>query len=309
MKTHGLRHNIVTGSFTLPVMALLTLAVWVAPDVTDRQLWTGVATAGLTAYLVMELNNRHSLMRIRSRLMSTTYLLLMAATPAFHRWQAVPMLCALSLILAYHALFICYQRTDAQGAVFHAFLVTGAAALLFPPLLALAPVYYFCLLFPLRALTQRAFAAGLIGLALPFGIYAAYAVWQNQTDTAFAFLPEGLRFSRPDYSMLTMGQMVNAGVLVFFTLPAFFHFFHTAYNDKIRTRMLFHCIAATEVVLTAGLALLPQHFDVIFALFIANSSPLLAHYYGLARGRFFHVWFHFTLLSLVALGVYNYVWG
>ena len=87
MEEHTWRKKIVTGSFTLPVMALLTLAVWPLHDVADRMQWAGLVMTGLTAYLIMEMNTRNALLRIRSRMMSVTYLLLMSVCPMLHAWD------------------------------------------------------------------------------------------------------------------------------------------------------------------------------------------------------------------------------
>ena len=38
-------------------------------------------------------------------------------------------------------------------------------------------------------------------------------------------------------------------------------------------------------------------------LLIVNSSPLIAHYLTLAKGRFFHIWFIFCLLLYAAFAV------
>ena len=65
-----MRKSIVTGEFTLPVMALLTLPLWALPDWANWSLWAGLVLTGFTAYLIMELNNRNTLLRIRSRMMS-----------------------------------------------------------------------------------------------------------------------------------------------------------------------------------------------------------------------------------------------
>lgn len=286
-------------------MALLTLAVWPLHDVADRMQWAGLVMTGLTAYLIMELNTRNALLRIRSRMMSVTYLLLMSVCPMLHAWHP-GMVAACCFVLSYHTLFASYQRRRPEGYIFHTFLFVGAGSMLFPPMAILALGYCFCMLFPLRGMNRRTFMAGLLGLLLPYWGYAAYAIWHNRLDTAFLYLQQWYTPVCPDYSLLTTPQTVTACVLLFFSIPAFVHFFHTAYNDKIHTRMLFYCIATQQVLLSAGFVLLPQYFDAMAHLFVLNTALLMAHYYALAKGRGFYLWFNFTLLALVALGVYNY---
>lgn len=304
MYSHTFRNTIVTGSFTLPIMMALTLAVWVLPDAGDWILWAGMLATGLTAYLIMELNNRNALLRVRSRLMSTTYLMLMLACPALHAWHPnmVPVLC---YVMSYFLLFSSYQCTRPEGRVFHAFLFAGIGSLQFPPMLVLVAGYWLSMIFQLRNFNWNSFMASVMGLAVPYWFVAAMAIWQNHLDTAFLYLEEWFTPQLPDYSQLQLPQLVTGGLFIVLAIIALVHFFHTAYNDKIRTRMLFYVLATQEFILLAGMVLLPSHFDEQLRLFIVNSSAFIAHYYALARGRFFDLWFYFTLLLIVALAVFN----
>lgn len=306
MEHHSLRHHIVTGGLTLPLTVTLTLVLWVLPDTSDSLLWGGAAVTLFTAYMVMELNNRFSLLRIRSRMMSTLFLWLMLACPMLHSWSAdaVPMVC---LAACYFMLFCSYQQIHPEGYVFYAFLLTGVGSLFFPPMLLLALGHYTSMTFLLRCMNWRSLAAGLLGLALPYGIVAGYAIWQNQLDTAFGYLSGWFVFSAHNYAQLTLCQLAMAVFVTIYAFLGLIHLFRTAYNDKIRTRMLFYVIVTQEVLLFAMLCLLPTHFEALLRLFILNSTPLIAHYLALARGRFFKTWFYVTLVALAALAVLNYL--
>lgn len=287
-------------------MAVMVLLIWMLPAITDGMLWGGLAITGLTAYLIMELNNRNALLRIRSRMMSVTYLGLMLVCPALHTWslEAIPTVC---FILAYFMLFSSYQQVRAEGYIFHAFLLLGIGSMVYPPLLVLALSYYISMLFQLRAFSWRTFMAGVLGLAVPYWAFAAYAIWNNQLDTTFLYLNDWFTPHVPDFTQLNLNQWVTLGFFFALALFAFIHFMHTAYNDKIRTRMLLYTVITTQVFITIGMVLLPEHYDEQMRLFIANSSLIIAHYYALGKGRFFNPWFYLTLILLIALGVFNYV--
>lgn len=306
MSTHTLHHHIVTGSLTLPLSVVLTLVAWLLPGTGDSLLWGGAAVTLLTAYMVMELNNRFSLIRIRSRLMSSLFLWLMLACPMLHLWSAdaVSVVC---LAGCYFMLFSSYQQIRPEGHVFYAFLLTGIGSLFFPPMLVLAAGHYTSMIFLLRCMNGRSFAAGLLGLALPYGAVAGYAIWQNRLDTAFDHLQGWLSLSVQDYAQITLWQLVMAAFVAVYALLGVIHLLRTAYNDKIRTRMLLYVITAQELLLLVLLCLLPAHFEAMMRLFILNSTPLIAHYFALARGRFFKTWFYVSLLALTALAVFNYL--
>ena len=111
----------------------------------------------------------------------------------------------------------------------------------------------------------------------------------------------------PAYFSLTLPQLVTVGTIAFYLLLAFIYLCRNAYNDKIRTRMLIYVIVTQQVLLLAGMLLLPQAVHTQFRLFLLNSSLLIAHHMSLARGRLFDLWFYLSLLLLVALGVFNYL--
>lgn len=299
------RNNIVTSSFTLPITALVTLLVWMLPAITDGMQWLGFALTCVSAYLIMELNNRNALLRVRSRLMSVTFLVLMLTNPMLHAWH-VGQLTVVCLLLSYFMLFASYQKVRPEGYVFHAFLFISTGSMFYSPLLALVPVVYFCMLFQLRNFTWRSIMAGLLGLVVPYWLYAAWHIWQNQLDTAFNYLEDWMQPQWLHVDTWSVHQWVSVGVMMFFALLAFIHLFRTTYDDKIRTRMLSYVMASFEVVLAAGVFIFPQHYEVQMRLFIANSSLIIAHYYALGRGRFFDLWFYISFWMIVALGIYNF---
>lgn len=306
LNLHSFRHNVVTGTLTLPIMALLMLILWIIPSPQDIILWGGLAATFVTAYLIMELNNRNALLRIRSRMMSVTFLFLTLVCPSLHAWTTdyLPSMC---LMLGYFMLFSSYQLARAEGYIFHAFLCLGVGSIVFPPMIIIGVAYYICMLFQLRNFTWRSFMAGILGLLVPYWLYAAYAIWNNRLDTAFLYLIPYTSFQIPNYQQLSLPQIVTFSIMAFFTLLSYIHFFHTAYNDKIRTRMLFYVIATIQIFLTIGIVFLPNSFDIQIRLFLTNSSLLIAHYYALGKGRFFNIWFNLSLILLITLGIFNYL--
>jgi len=290
----------------LPVAATVTFLTWLLPYGDGASKWIGLLVTCLATYALVELNNRFALLRIRSRMVSTSFLILMAVCPALHsEWLSLAT--ALLLALCYFMLFASYQNIRSQGYIFHAFLFAGVASMLYPPTLVLTVLFYFSMIFQLRNFNGRTMMAGLLGLSVPYWFYTAYAIWESRLDTAFLYLEQWFTFQLPDYTQLSSSRWVTAGALAVLSLFAFVHFFHTAYNDKIRTRMFFYVISTQEIALAAGLALLPQYYNEQLALLALNSSPLLAHYYALAKGRFADIWFCLSVLMLVCVGVFNYL--
>lgn len=305
MQESRLIKHITTGTFTLPATALAVCALWLIGGFADGRSWAGLAATGLTAYLLMELNNRNALLRVRSRMVSVTYLALTAACPALHGWDTA-MVPALCLVAAYFPLFGAYQQKQTAAYVFHAFALISAGSLCYPPLLLFLPVFCFCLAAQLRALSWRSFWAGVAGAALPYWFVLALAVWRGNFPAVFEPMAEAFHFEAPRYAGLELWQAAAGAFVGVLSLTGIVHLLRKAYNDKIRTRMLLYAITVTEIFLLAATALQPQHFEVLFRLLTVNSAPLIAHYLTLARSRRMTLWFVGWLVMLAALFIFNY---
>lgn len=305
LHTSSFRKLVVSGSMSLPVMAVVTLFLWLLPGLHRWDLWAGLGVAGLTTYLLMELNNRNSLLRVRSRMISVTYLFLLSFTPFLHSGSLASFL-PLLLVLSYFMLFASYQRNRPEGYIYHAFLLLGIGSLVFPYFGVLAFGFWFSMIFQLRSFTWRSLMASFLGLLTPYWLYAAYLIFNHRLRETLAVPVEMFRPEWIDLSQLPLSAVCFFGVLLVLTIIAFAHFFYTAYNDKIRTRMLFYTIAIQEVLLAAGLLFFFRYMAELSGIFLLNSSFLLAHYYALAKGRAFNAWFNLSLFLLLALGLWNY---
>ena len=302
---HTLRHSITTGAFTLPLTVVAAALAWAAPQWDRAELWMGFMAALVLTYMLMELNNRQQLLRIRSRMVSSTFLLTLTACLWLHGISTI-FLPAIALVAMYFLLFSAYQEPMASGRVFYAFMVLAIALLWLPQLVFLVPLLLFSLIVQLRSFSWRTFFAALLGVLVPLAYFAAWALWQRAFPDMLMPL-FSLQPTLPTLQTFTLWQMVNAGWLLFLTLLALIHYYRTNFNDKIRVRMFFYIIIEVEVMLWAGLVFYPQSFDAFFLLLLVNTAPLTAHYFTRARGRWLMTaWFVFNILLLVFLGLYNY---
>ena len=304
MRNNSFRTRFTTGAFTLPLVAGLVTVLWVLPGISDLNLWLGWAAVGLTTFMLAELNNRNALIRVRSRMVGATFLGLYLACPALHSWSTamIPMLC---LPLSYFQLFATYQKPHPEGNVFLGYLFLGIASWFYPPLLLCAAVLYFCLLIPLRALTWRTGFAGIFGLLLPYWFHLGWAIWSEQLDTAFLPFVEAFRFEATDFSVMPTSVFSWCCLTICLVLCSILHFSHTAYNDKIRTRMFYYVIISVEIFVVSALLLQPQAYQMLSNLLIVNGALLIAHYFTLGKGRVLDYWFIVVLSLWIILTIFN----
>ena len=304
MKSKGVRQKIAESNLTLLGAILIAILAWMAKGSVTSAEWIGLLATGITAYVLMEFNNSNALIRIRSRMISSVYLVLMAALTSLHSYSvnALPPLCVLS---AYFLLFKTYQNSHPESLVFHAFLFIGLGSLIFPQILLFTPFYLLAMIVQLRSLNLRSFAAAIMGTVLPFALIEAYMFYCAQPLYTPAFIRTLTCFPPPDYSVLSEHQMVSVGVVAFLAISAMLHFRYTKFNDKIRTRMFLYMLTVQELLIIAFLVAQPQHFDPLFRLLVMNSSPLIAHHLALTQRRWGTCYFYFALLLILTLAIYN----
>ena len=299
------RERISRSSFLLPVAILVSAAVWGVEGIGDTSVWVGYGLCLLMTYMLMELNNRNALLRVRSRMVSTVFLLITTAMPFLHvaDWYWLPSLC---LIGSFFLLFGSYQKARPEGEVFHAFLLVAVGSLLLPPMLGLLPLFYVSMLFSLRSLTWRSFFAGLFGLALPYIIYIGWRVYDGSTNEAVALFLSASPIL-PRLSDWPLPKMVNAGFLLFQILLGLIHYYRTNFNDKIRVRMTYYTMELPLLAIVGAFPFFPQFTDAFFLLSLTTAAPFIGHYWALARGRgWMTAWFFLNTLLLISLGVANY---
>lgn len=300
------RNRTAKSMLTLPLVAVVVGVVWLLPDPRSVWLWGGFAIVCALTYTLRELNNRSQLLRIRSRLVSATFLALFAALPDLHS-AGMHLLPAVGLLLALCCLFGSYQQYRPEHYTFHAFFFLSIGSLDFPPLLVLSVFFYLAMGIVLHTFTWRSLLAGLFGLIVPYCFYVGYLGWEDRLDDFVQQLTPYLQYRWPDFRRLPLPHVISFGFITVLALLSTLHFVRTSLNDKIRTRVFLYVLIILELVLAGSCVLLPHHYCIIMPLYLVVASPLIAHYFALARGGLLmNVWFICWLLGLIALSIYNY---
>lgn len=307
MRKRKFRNKVSEGWLTLPVVVVVVSLSWVLPDAQNLLLWGGLALAGLMTYILVEWNNSFQLLRVRSQMMGATFLALTAAFPQSHLlvWDLLPVVC---LLLSYVVLFRAYGLYEPQGVIFHAFLFLGIGSLVEPLLLLLVPFFFFSIQVQLRALSPRSFCAGIIGVCLPYWFYLPYLLWKEGFSVVVmrewlqTFVP-----SIPDYLAIPPSHWVGLGTLLFLALVSILHFVRTSYNDKIRTRQYLYLLLVQEIPIALLAVAFPDRVDVFLPLLLLNTTPFVAHYFTLAKGRGMNLWFCCWILIILWLGLSHHL--
>lgn len=305
MRQRKFRNKVAESSLTLPFMVVVTLvSCFLQHGFRSPSLWLTLLFVGAITYGMVEWNNQCQLLRIRSRMVSSSFLAFVAAFPMLQvsSWVWLPALC---LLLSYFAAFKGYGRLKPQGWVFHSFLSVGVGSLFFPPMLLLVPFMFFAFSHQLRILSGKSAVASVLGLLFPFWTLGLFCYVSGWNMVYLRRIWEySLDFRLPDYGAVQPWQWVFFAMLALLGAIGIQHFVRTSYNDKIRTRQYYYTLLALHFPILFLVVWFPDAASFTLPLLLLNTVPFVAHFYVFARGRSMNFWFVFSLSVLLAVAVF-----
>lgn len=305
MRNNRFQNKVATSGFTLPVAALVATLLWAAiGPMSQTKVYCWLCCA-LCSYLLVEFNNANALLRIRSRLTTSTFLLGIGSFPFLH--ESLEALSVTFFMLGcYFFLFRSYQESNSSSNIYHAFVSLGIACLIHPLLLCFIPFVYWSMAVYLRSFSFKNFCASLLGILTPFWFYSAYLIYLQDYNRIIGFLQNILLFKFPSWSdYLSMDICRLSAFLLIFILGLIssIHALKTSYNDKIRTRMQFYTLILFETVILLFLLAQPQQFDLFMALLTLTSAPVIAHFFALTSYRITNLLFILSIFIYLLIAL------
>lgn len=291
--------------WALPLAAVYGALVWLGAGLLVQQLWAPFVMMFLATYVMAELNNRNALLRIRSRMVSFSFIFLsMMNVVALADWRValVQMCFALSLFV----IFMTCQNDHAVGAMYTSFMCLGVASIAWVHILYLAPVLILLTLRPLFAFSFKTFSAAILGLLTPYWVVLAYLVYIGDLQSLVDHFIKLADFSPLlHYEYVTIGTLVVFSILVILMLTGIVHFLRKAYNDKIRVRVLFRVLMILALVLTALISVVPYYANYLIALLEVVVAPLIAHFIVFTRTKVTNWAFIIGFVMIIAVMLFE----
>lgn len=302
-----LQNRIAESRFTLPVTTVIALAVWLAGGMIEKQLYVRLALLGVSTYLMVELNNRNTLIRTYSRMVSCSFLLL-TTMAAFTFKSAGTFGVQLCMVMVYTILFSCYQDKRSHGKVFYASFFLGIASIFFIQILFFLPFLWLLTATNLMAFSSRTLPASLIGVTAPYWFWAGYDVFTGYTGTFISHITSIAGFAPLcRFDGIDTHLLVTLTFITVLSVVGTIHFLRNSYKDKIRTRMLYEMIITINALTFVFIILQPQHIEQLLGIMMITAGILVAHFITLTRTWITNMAFYIILLSVAAITIYN-IW-
>lgn len=271
----------------------------------SHNLWGQFACFVVSTYLMVELNNSNALIRIYSRMMSCSYILLVCMSPfLFHSTST--MLLSICTIATFIALFITYQDKQSMGWTFYGFTSLGIASVIDVRMLYFAPVLWVAMVFYLRSMTLRTFLTSIFGLLCPYWFLSLYLIYTDDFTPAIEHFSQLARFGRvADITGLPLNMLLSTGLTFILGVTGIVHYVRNRINDKTRTRMLFNTFILVDIASMVFIILQPQLYMPLLTMMIITTSPLIAHFIALTDTRITNWSFMAIVLAVLSLTLIN----
>lgn len=301
------QNRVAESRFALPVVAVYGGIICIAYGLLAQQLWPQFALLAASAFLMVELNNANALIRIYSRMVSCSFLVLaLLSCQTFVDLKCgVVQLCFIAFYLFF---FHTYQDKRAVGRIFYAFMMLGIASTVFIQVLYFLPIAWILMYTNMLSGGMRTLLASVMGIVVPYLFWGAYSVYTGDVSAVYYHLVGFTAFGKMfDFSILAVHEVVAAVFVCLLSFTGMIHFRRNNYRDRIRTRMLFEIFTTFALGTIVFLCLQPEHFDYLFSMLVVSTAPMIGHYIALTKTWITNVSFYVIVLAALLITVSN-VW-
>lgn len=297
------------------IAAFLAILAWLAVGMENLSIWFPFSLLCISSYIVVEMNNKNTLLRKRSRMMSATFLFLETMNMQFIADPKVSSVILCMTMFMFISSSLC-QVFDAVGSVFYAFFFVGVAGIIFPNSLFFVPIVFFLTIRPLYVMSARTVSAAILGLIFPYWLGAIYVVLTEDMSAIISRIDSlfPMRIFL-DYTCVTLGMVASFALILISFLIAMVDFLTNAFKDKIRVRLIYYFFIVLSLAFVAAIAVMPTFVNYLLPLFTLAASPVIAHYFTLNTSKvtnyIFMVWIvlvlMLTLFPICLTSLYNTV--
>ena len=300
-----LQNRISRSRILLPSMGVYAIAVWLLCGLVSDHLWLQFASFVISSYLMVELNNSNALIRIYSRMVSCSFIMMVCISTFLFK-SASAMLLSIFVVMSFVTAFLTYQDKSSMGRTFYSFLSLGLATLIEIRLLYFAPVMWIAMFFYLRSLTVRIFISSLFGLACPYWVISLYLIFTNDFTLAVSHFSQLFEFGHiADFSQVPVSALVSICFVTILSVTGIIHYIRNRINDKTRTRMLYNTFILFNIATIVFLIIQPQLYMPLLTILIVVSSPLIAHFIALTHTWITNMSFKAIAITALALTIIN----
>lgn len=306
MPIRRLQNKIAESRWALPLTAVYGIVVCLMLGAVGQKMWVQAAILALSTLLMVELNNANALIRIYSRMVSCSFLVL-TLMASFLFPSVGGGVVGLCFVVFYVFFLHAYQDRLAVIPVFTAFLALGIASFFFVKILYFVPLLWLLMAVRLQAFSARTFFASLLGLLTPYWLLSVYFFIKSDFDAPLRHFQRLTQFDFPslNHILLADNQIVTAIFLIFLAITGIVHFVRQRSRDKLRTQMIYELFLVVTLFTIVFLVLQPQYYDFLLRILIIHAAIFIGHFIALTRTKVTNIAVIVIIVATLALTAYN----
>lgn len=279
------QNRIAESRWALPICAVYTLLICLISGLFSEGIWAQLALTAIATLLMVELNNRNSLIRIYSRMVSCSFLVMTMMTP--HKIESIDgCIVSMCFVAFYLALCNAYQDKKATGYVLWAFAAIGVASIVWIQILLVIPVLWVLTATNILAMSLRTFVTSILGVIMPYWFLSAYYIYIGDIMPIVDHIATIANFEPLFiYKNCSINDFLPLCFIILLAITGSIHFLRTSYKDKIRTRMIYEMFITMSVATIVLILLQPQHANIATHLLIISTAPLIGHFLALTSTK------------------------
>ena len=305
MARKRIQNKISESRFALPAAALYSVFTWLACGLLTHGWWLSFLLMIVTSYFMVEVNNRNALIRIYSRMVSCSFLVFSVMENFLfgNNTAAATGLCCAGFLLMF---FKTYQRKDSSTSIFYAFTFLGILSFFCVQILYLLPIIWILLTTKIIAWSWRNFWSSILGIIMPYWFLEGYYIYIGKYRWVIEHLTELISANQLfNWTIIDIPRRISFIWLVLLSIIGIVHFLTTSYKDNIKVRMFYESFITIDIAIFLLLLIFPSHYDELIAVFTVSTSPIIAHYIALTRGKANNIVFIFIMIITLLITLFN----
>lgn len=300
-----LQNRVALSRWALPVTIVYGLAICLIVGMMEREQLSTFVLLVVSSLMMAELNNSYSLIRIYSRMVSCSFLVMTSMCLRLFP-SAEVVVVQLTFIAFLLLIWRAYQNPGAVGWVFYAFLALGVSSIVFPKALLFVPVLWVVMGTNVLCLSARTLMASILGLLTPYWFFAAWLFYTNDLGMLAGHFASVVAFQPLfQFNGIDIHHLVTFGFILLLAVIGATHFIIYSYQDRIRIRLIYETFIVLDACCVIFALLQPQHFNELLGMAIVNTSPLIGHFLALTHSRLSNITMFVLAGVTLALTIFN----
>lgn len=300
-----LQNRVALSRWALPVTIVYGLAICLIVGMMEREQLSTFVLLVVSSLMMAELNNSYSLIRIYSRMVSCSFLVMTSMCLRLFPSTEVVVV-QLTFIAFLLLIWRAYQNPGAVGWVFYAFLALGVSGIVFPKALLFVPVLWVLMGTNVLCLSARTLLASILGLLTPYWFFAAWLFYTNDLGMLAGHFASVVSFQPLfQFNGIDIHHLLTFGFILLVAVIGATHFLIYSYQDRIRIRLIYETFIVLDACCVIFALLQPQHFNELLGMAIVNTSPLIGHFLALTHSRLSNITSISIALIAFAITLFN----